>query len=154
MISNSRPNAQKIAFGASSAPSTKAADTYSDDLMDDLFLDVDQILDGDLSSYMTVVGHKPKPINPANRTVQLPANFAPRSAADIYRATVDASSQQPAYQPPAPQSARPLSSQPIANRSVGYSGGMGYGGGGRPVTTVRRTPRALRQLSKRGHSIA
>lgn len=119
MISNSRPNTQKTAFGSALPPSTKAADTYSDDLMDDLFLDVDQILDGDLSSYMTVVSHKPKPIastTPANRTVQLPTNFVPRSAADIYRATVDASDR-----------------QPTATRSTAHSGG-------RPVTTVRRTP--------------
>ena len=125
MISNSRPSTQKTAFGSALPPSARAADTYSDNLMDDLFLDVDQILDGDLSSYMTVVSHQPKPIasttpidrtTPANRTVQLPTNFVPRSAADVYRATVDASDRQP------------------INRSTAHSGG------GRPVTTVRRTP--------------
>ena len=122
MISNSRPNTQKTAFGSALPPSAKAAATYSDDLMDDLFLDVDQILDGDLSSYMTVVSHQPKPITPttpttpANRTVQLPTNFVPRSAADIYRATVDGSDRQP------------------MTRATAHSGG------GRPVTSVRRTP--------------
>jgi hypothetical protein len=119
MISNSRPITQNIAFGSSAVlPSTtRAADTYSDDLMDDLFLDVDRILDGDLSSYMTVVGHSPKPRNPAVRTVQLPSNFAARSAADIYQATMAASS---------------------ASYSSDYHGG--YGGGGRPVTSARRSP--------------
>ncbi len=135
MISNSHPNTPKNAFGSQPAPSTKVADTYSDNLMDDLFLDVDQILDGDLSSYMTVVSHKPKPINPENKTVQLPANFVPRSAADIYRATVEASNRQPVYQPPAtPAQLSRQSPQPLASRATGYSGG------GRPVTTVRRTP--------------
>ncbi len=120
MISNSHLSAPTIAFGSRTAPSTKVADTYSDNLMDDLFLDVDQILEGDLSSHMTVVGHQPKPINPANQTVQLPSNFAPRSAADLYRATVEARNRQLADQP--------------STRAIGYSGG------GRPVTTVRRTP--------------
>jgi hypothetical protein len=126
MISNSRPITQNIAFGSVVPPSTQVADTYSDNLMDDLFLDVDRILDGDLSSYMTVVGHSPKPINPSTRTVQLPADFAARSAADIYRATVAASS---AYAPTAQQT----SSQPAS-----YS--TSYGGGGRPVTSARKSP--------------
>jgi hypothetical protein len=120
MISNSRPITQNIAFGSVVAPSTQVADTYSDDLMDDLFLDVDRILDGDLSSYMTVVGHSPKPANPSTRTVQLPSHFAARSAADIYRATTLATND--AY---------------ATNGYGGYNGGYG---GGRPVTSARKSP--------------
>ncbi len=146
MISNSHSNSQKTAFGSELPPSTRAADAYSDDLMDDLFSDVDQILEGDLSSYMTVVNHNAKPINPSTRTVQLPDNFVPQSAADIYRATV-AASRQPEYRPvaqpsqPASRQAQPiphtssainLSRQPINNRSMSY-------GGGRPVTAARPT---------------
>lgn len=91
MISNSLSNSQKTAFGSELPRSTRVADAYSDDLMDDLFLDVDQILEGDLSSYMTVVGRQAKPISRSTKTVQLPDNFVPQSAADIYRATVAAS---------------------------------------------------------------
>ncbi len=154
MISNSRPVTQNIAFGSAVLPSTRAADTYSDDLMDDLFLDVDRILDGDLSDYMTVVGHRAKPINPSTRTVQLPANFVPKSAADIYRATVAASNAYPSDYPPIrsahPGSAnpdRPLTGQPITHRTdyrTDYgSDRSGYNisyGGGRPVTSARKSP--------------
>lgn len=118
MISNSRPITQNIAFGSVVAPSTQVADTYSDDLMDDLFLDVDRILDGDLSSYMTVVGHSPKPANPSTRTVHLPSSFTARSAADIYQATTLTTN--------------------VAYATNGYQGG--YGGGGRPVTSARKSP--------------
>ena len=90
MTPNSRPVTRNVTFGAQTSTSTKIADSYSSNLMDDLFGDVDQILNGDLSDCMTFVGHRPKPI-PATRTVQLPSNFAPRSAADIYRAAVTAS---------------------------------------------------------------
>ncbi len=154
MISNSRPVTQNIALGSAVMPSTRAADSYSDDLMDDLFLDVDRILDGDLSSYMTVVGHNPKPINPSTRTVQLPSNFVPRSTADIYRATVEATNTYASnYQPmpsayPAsvhPTSAhvtrapKQLSEQPITHRTDYSSYSSGYGGG-RPVTSARKSP--------------
>jgi hypothetical protein len=119
MIPNSRPVTQNIAFGSEVPSSTRVADTYSDSLMDDLFLDVDRILEGDLSSYMTVVGHTPKPIAPSTRVVQLPSNFAPQSAADIYRATLSAE----IVNPPLP---RHSPRQPARTAS--------YSGGGRPVT--------------------
>ncbi len=122
MISNSRLVTKDISFGSESPASTKVADRYSDNLMDDLFSDVDQILAGDLSSAITVSAqsHSARPhsaqsyrnvTGPASssaRTVTLPADFSPQSAADIYRATVAASSH----------------------------------GGGRPVTTTARTAAA------------
>ena len=109
MVSNSRLVTQNTASGSEVSSSIKVADTYSDSLMDDLFMDVDQILAGDLSSYRAVGNHQPKLINPSNRTVQLPSDFIPRSAADLYRATVEASS----------------------NSRANYGA---YSGGGRPVT--------------------
>ena len=73
---------QTTAFRSAVLPSNNAADnaaeTYSNDLMDDLFSDVDQILGGDLSEYMTVVGRQTKSsrassATPAAHTVQLPS---------------------------------------------------------------------------------
>lgn len=94
MTSNSRSVTQHTAVNAAVKaevlPPRKVADTYSDSLIDDLFLDVDNILEGDLSSYMTLISHQPKPIASSATTVQLPSHFAPQSAADIYRATVAA----------------------------------------------------------------
>lgn len=133
MIPNSRPVTKNIAFGSAIPASTRVADSYSDSLMDDLFLDVDKILDGDLSSYMTVVS-KPKPASPSTRTVQLPSNFVPKSAADIYRATMAAG---PAATTPTPIPAR---SQPHATRQPAYQPHAtthGKYGGGRPVTAVK-----------------
>lgn len=96
MISNSHLVTKDISFGSESPASTKIADRYSDNLMDDLFSDVDQILAGDLSSAITVSsqshGHRAEPPSSSARTVTLPADFSPQSAADIYRATVAASS--------------------------------------------------------------
>lgn len=130
MISNSRLVTQNTASGSEASPSTRVADTYSDRLMDDLFIDVDQILEGDLSSHRAVVNHQPKIINPSNRTVQLPSDFVPRSAADLYRATVEASAAHtPQYQ--SAQAVKLTREQP-ANR---YNEGA-YSSGGRPVTAA------------------
>lgn len=130
MISNSRLVTQNTASGSEASPSTRVADTYSDRLMDDLFIDVDQILEGDLSSYKAVVNHQPKLINPSNRTVQLPHDFVPRSAADLYRATVEASAVHTSpYQ--SAQAVKLTRKQP-ANR---YNEGA-YSSGGRPVTAA------------------
>ena len=98
---------QTTAFHSAVLLPNNAAETYSNDLMDDLFSDVDQILGGDLSEYMTVVGHQPKPIQSngampasAGRAVQLPSHSAypnascssassgGRSAATSYRSHV------------------------------------------------------------------
>ena len=108
MVSNSRPATQNSFANPQPSASTRIADSYSDSLIDDLFSDVDRILEGDLSGYMTVVGHRPKPINPSTRTVTLPDNFAPRSAAELYRATVSANTgsanveSAQTFRPPAP----------------------------------------------------
>ena len=126
MVSNSRPATQNSSFGSQPSASTRIADSYSDNLIDDLFSDVDRILEGDLSSYMTVVGHKPQPINPSARTVTLPDNFVPRSAAELYRATMSApiDADQPARdRPPAPPmnpryGGRPVTSGKAAASSV------------------------------------
>ncbi|MEL6815383.1 MAG: hypothetical protein AAFP03_11285 [Cyanobacteria bacterium J06598_3] len=158
MISNSRPVTQKIAFGSEIPSSSRVADAYSDDLMDDLFLDVDQILDGDLSSYMTVVGHQPKPTNPSTRTVTLPDNFVPRSAADIYRVTMAAANSSPVPSTQrhpngnaGAQNRRPIESPPFnppvysKSTSSQSARSTGYSGGGRPVTAPRRTARSAAQ---------
>ena len=129
MISNSRLVTQNTAFGSEVSPSIKVADTYSDRLMDDLFTDVDQILEGDLSSYRAVVGHQPKLIN-SSKTVQLPPDFVPRSAADLYRATVVASAARtPQYQ--SVQAVKLTHKQPTNRSNEGA-----YSSGGRPVTAA------------------
>ena len=100
MTLNSRPVTKNISFGSDISSSTQIADRYSDNLMDDLFVDVDQILEGDLSSAAVVSsppanrqqGRQTALINSSARTVTLPADFSPQSAADIYRATLAASS--------------------------------------------------------------
>ena len=130
MISNSRLVTQNTAFGSEVSPSTKIADTYSDSLMDDLFVDVDQILAGDLSSYRAVVGHQPRLINPSAKTVQLPPDFVPRSAADLYKATVAAS----ATHTPQYQSAQAV--QLTRKQPTNRSNGGAYSSGGRPVTAA------------------
>lgn len=153
MISNSRPVTKNIAFSSELPPfDHKVADAYSDDLMDDLFLEVDQILEGNLSSYMTVVGSQRTTPTSSARTVQLPQNFSPQSAADIYRATISAThagsfyhnpqnhaqsqrqrQQRPIVNPPfsPPGYQAPTSQQSMTRRAPGYSGG------GRPVTAAR-----------------
>ena len=129
MVSNSRPTTQNSFANSQPSASTRIADSYSDSLIDDLFSDVDRILEGDLSGYMTVVGHKPKPINPSTRTVTLPDNFAPRSAAELYRATMSANigsaNVEPANVEPAQSAFRP----PAPPMNPRY--------GGRPVTAGR-----------------
>ena len=90
MVSNRRFVTTNASVGSQASASTQIADSYSDNLIDDLFSDVDRILEGDLSDYMTVVGHKPKPTNQSTRTVTLPNNFVPRSAAELYQATMSA----------------------------------------------------------------
>lgn len=142
MISNSRPVTQHSSFGSNARPASKATESYSDNLMDDLFGDVDKILDGDLSDCMTIVTPQRRAANRTQtataRTVQLPSNFNPRSAADIYQATMAAANQQAsshqAYYQATDQTIgqKPLGTvnrhQPPAPRPTGYSNG------GRPVT--------------------
>lgn len=118
MIPNSRALTRNTSLGSETPASTQAATAYSDRLMDDLFLDVDQILDGDLRSTITVAEHPPRSVNSATHTIQLPAGFVPKSPADIYRATIAASHRQ----------------------SAGYSSG-------RPVTSVRGASEATMQLA-------
>ncbi|PZO55429.1 MAG: hypothetical protein DCF15_10590 [Phormidesmis priestleyi] len=128
MISNSRSTTQHTAVNAAVnaevLPPRRVADTYSDSLMDDLFLDVDSILEGDLSSYMTLISHQPKPIASSARTVQLPSHFAPQSAADIYRATV---------------AARQFTDPVTLPKALPPSS---YRATGRPVTTSHSTPQS------------
>ncbi len=131
MTSNSRSVTQHTALSAEVLPPHNVADTYSDNLMDDLFLDVDRILEGDLSSYMTVISHQPKPAASSAKTIQLPYNFAPQSAADIYRATVAA---KPLAEPATLAKALPPASSDRAT--------------GRPVTTAHST---LQSASYRPH---
>ncbi|MEL7143409.1 MAG: hypothetical protein AAGL08_14445 [Cyanobacteria bacterium J06573_11] len=148
MISNSRPVTQPISFGSNTRPASKATASYSDNLMDDLFGDVDKILDGDLSDCMTVVTPQRRAVSRAQtataRTVQLPSNFNPRSAADIYQATMAAANQQAsshqAYYQATGQTMgqSPMGTvnrqQPPAPRPTGHRRSTGYSNGGRPVT--------------------
>ncbi len=116
MIPNSRSITRNAPLGSEIPTSTQAADAYSDRLMDDLFVDVDRILDGDLSSAIAIT-EQPRSLNSYVHTIQLPPNFAPQSAADIYRATIAASYRSSAY-----------------------------GGSGRPVTSVPATAAQLDAL--------
>ncbi|MFK8183396.1 MAG: hypothetical protein AB8B99_08475 [Phormidesmis sp.] len=155
---------QTTAFNAAGLPSNRlesnqlasssAADTYSDDLMDDLFSDVDQILGGDLSSYMTVVGRKPKPIQTSgvmpiesasphpHRTVQRPSHLSnPSATAGHYQSSsylgqshVGPSVGDRSYALNV-RATSPIPTTP--RRSVTRNNGFG---GGRPVTTPRTTP--------------
>ncbi len=90
MVLNSRLILPNSSASLQPSVSTRIADSYSDNLIDDLFSDVDRILEGDLSGYMTVVAHQPQPIRSSARTVTLPNNFTPRSAAELYCATTSA----------------------------------------------------------------
>lgn len=113
MIPNSRSITRNAPLGSEIPTSTQAADAYSDRLMDDLFVDVDRILDGDLSSAIAVF-EQPRSLNPSIHTIQLPPNFAPQSAADIYRATVAASYQKSA----GGGSGRPVTSMPATTAQL------------------------------------
>ena len=94
--------------------------------MDDLFGDVDRILEGDLSDCMTFAEHKPRSVDtPTSRTVQLPSHFSPRSAADIYHQAMAAERS---------TSAKQTGSQSIPQTSSHSSCQTGYRTGGRPVT--------------------
>ncbi len=123
MTPNSRPVTKNISFGSDISSSTQIADRYSDNLMNDLFIDVDQILAGDLSTATEVAKqHSDRPqsyqLEPgyaSARTVALPADFSPQSAIDIYRATLAASS---------------------------------HTGGGRPVTARAASPEAATDSSE------
>ena len=147
MNSNSRPVTTHMSFGSVSRPNPNMATSYSESLMDDLFDDVDRILEGDLSTCMTFVKPRKAAVSPTTRTVQLPSNFSPRNAIDIYNATV---SNQAMAQPSAPQqsfaqasyatsaysqtSSRSHSSHTRPQRATGYRNG------GRPVTSFRVNP--------------
>jgi len=94
--------------------------------MDDLFGDVDRILEGDLSDCMTFAERKPRSVTTStSHTVQLPSHFSPRSAADIYHQAMAAERSTPAKQT-ASQSSSQASSQARTQ--------TGYRAGGRPVT--------------------
>ncbi|MGD1866142.1 MAG: hypothetical protein ACFB0D_16460 [Phormidesmis sp.] len=145
MTSNSRPVTQNTSFNAASRPSSRVSESYSDNLMDDLFGDVDRILDGDLSACMTFVNQQKKPANPGSRTVQLPSNFVPKSAADIYQATVAAGMAAGEASQPAIANSRQVVSpsvyrQPDSHRqasSAKANNATGYRNGGRPMTSFR-----------------
>ena len=112
MIPNSRSITRTASSGSEIPASTRAAAAYSDHLMDDLFLDVDQILDGDLSSAIAVLEHRPKLLSSSTHTIQLPPNLVLQSAADIYRATVEASYQKSAG------GGRPVTSTPATSAQL------------------------------------
>ncbi len=107
-------------------PSEQVSESYSDELMDDLFGDVDRILAGDRSDRITVVKSQTQTRSPSNRTVQLPSHFVPNSAADIYRATMAASS----------TSANRPANQPVQTQQVS----QGYSKGGRPMSAFQGNP--------------
>jgi len=135
MTSNRRSVTTHMHSDSASRPASRVTESYSSNLMDDLFGDVDRILDGDLSDCMTVVKPQRKATHTTTRTVQLPSDFTGRSAADIYNATVAA---MPATViPPAPP--RPAVA-PSAYRQASSSARRrthSYSRGGRPVTPFR-----------------
>ena len=158
MTSNSRSATHPTIFGSASLTATKASDAYSDSLMDDLFGDVDRILEGDLSACMTVVQPSKKAAHTGTRTVQLPDNFTPKSATELYQVTMAAGKRQQTYVSPAvtathqstiqqsvgQQSSQQSSQQSIKHPSVGRSSrpqsapqyrSSSYHKGGRPMTS-------------------
>ncbi|MGD1899364.1 MAG: hypothetical protein ACFB16_20760 [Phormidesmis sp.] len=151
MTSKSRSTTQTIAFDAAPQTTHRASESYSDNLMDDLFGDVDRILDGDLSACMTLIKPQRQTAATGTKTVQLPANFSPKSAADLYQATMTASKAQayasnkaasqqivnPAvYHQTTHQS---LAGQSLASQSATARKPSGYSRGGRPMTAFRAT---------------
>ncbi|MEL6552407.1 MAG: hypothetical protein AAFQ63_02925 [Cyanobacteria bacterium J06621_11] len=164
MTSNSRSTTQPITFGSASRNVNSASDAYSDSLMDDLFGDVDKILEGDLSACMTFI--KPQQaVHTGTRTVQLPANFTPKSTADIYRVTMAAGAKQQTQHQPHQSSAQSAVQQ-VAQPSVmspsvyhqpehnqsrhqSHPKPSGYRSGGRPMTAVKST--AYRSAAQSGN---
>lgn len=133
MISNSRSVTTSLSLGSASYQSTSAAESYSNGLMDDLFGDVDRILDGDLSACMTVVKPRRTAASATTRTVQLPSNFSPRSARDIYDATVGVAASQ--YE--TSHAVNPVAyRQPTPIQGTRTGRQTGYSNGGRPVTSL------------------
>ncbi|MEL6161557.1 MAG: hypothetical protein AAFQ40_06365 [Cyanobacteria bacterium J06623_5] len=136
MISNSRSVTTSLSLGSASYQSTSAADSYSNGLMDDLFGDVDRILDGDLSACMTVVKPRRTANSTTTRTVQLPSDFSPRSARDIYNATVNATPAASGYETNPPINP-PVYRQPTPIQGTHVRRQTGYSNGGRPVTSFQ-----------------
>ena len=139
---------QTTAFHSAVLPSNNAAETYSNTLMDDLFSDVDQILGGDLSDYMTVVSHRAKP---TARAVQMPTAVTqstyvqPTYAQPTVSRSVAATPKRQRSSHVGPSigdrsytlNVRATSPTPrSARRSVTRNSGFG---GGRPVTAPRKT---------------
>lgn len=142
MTSNRRSVTTHTSFAAAAKPTGRVTESYSNHLMDDLFGDVDRILEGDLSACMTVVKPQRTASSAAShsvaRTVQLPSDFAPKSAADVYNATVAAI--------PAPVMPTVANTRQVINPSVYRQSASAthssrrthaYSSGGRPVTSFR-----------------
>ncbi len=121
-------------------PSEQMSESYSDELMDDLFGDVDQILAGDPSVCMAIVKSPTEPHSPKNKTVQLPANFTARSAADVYRATMVASTQASNAQVNSMQMSNRLADQQENQSLLPQQTSQGYRKGGRPMTAFQGNP--------------
>ena len=121
---------QTTAFNAAVLPSHHAADAYSNDLMDDLFSDVDQILGGDLSDYMTVVSHRSKPVRSNSVTAKSATMPSPR------RSQIGQSIGDRSYV----LNVRATAPVPKTRHAVKRNGGFG---GGRPVTAPRRTSESV-----------
>ena len=156
---NSRPMTQTTASRSAVLPSNNAADAYSNDLMDDLFSDVDQILGGDLSDYMTVVGQKPRATQSSSSTVrassrpsssvQLPTPFSavPSSQASsrplsyTLNNTTAAKRSSKTTRPHASHVGRSVGDRSYslsARRTQPVTRNSGFGGG-RPLTTPRKS---------------
>jgi len=133
MISNSHSMTKNIALEP--RPTEKVSESYSDELMDDLFGDVDRILAGDSGACGAIVKSPAEAHRPGARTVQLPSNFTARSAADIYRATIAASRDQASNWPEDWPADRP-ENQPASSQQPS----SGYHRGGRPMTAFHGNP--------------
>ncbi|MGC1219402.1 MAG: hypothetical protein WA883_18155 [Phormidesmis sp.] len=108
-------------------PTEKVSESYSDELMDDLFGDVDRILAGDSGECEAIAKSPAEAYCPGARTVQLPSNFTARSAADIYRATMAASRDQ-------------ASNQSKNQLAPSQQTSPGYHKRGRPMTAFHGNP--------------
>lgn len=117
-------------------------DSYSDSLMDDLFGDVDRLLNGDLSDYEPLVRpHSQLAPAPTSPIVQPASHFPARSAADVYETAIAA----------CPSSSSSFSSSILSSLSpvpcVSSSYRTGYQVGEQPATRFEQSFVSILQSS-------
>ncbi|MBE9062436.1 hypothetical protein [cf. Phormidesmis sp. LEGE 11477] len=142
MISNSRLISSNAALGLAPQPNDRVTDSYSNSLMDDLFGDVDRVLEGDLDDCEAKSNPHFDPAASTVRTVQLPSHISPRSAADLYQAAMAADRTTSSLPP---TSSKPGLSTPVSSLTGDKSAEpqSAYQAGGRPVTTAHQLGQSL-----------